>query len=117
MSLFSRFKNLFTRNKEVEEVQGPELSTEELLDKSVSRLLDKDETEKQRVEFKDPVPMIPYSPPKKVSELEDDEPKPQERVSFRLNKQKKFVKKDTGVVYHMPNFVTGLNENESNTEA
>lgn len=120
MSLFSRFKKLFTRDKKVEDVaedHNTELSTEELINQSVARLLDDKEVKSASMEFKDPTPIIPYSPPKKISELEDDEPKPQDRVCFRINKQRKFVKSHTDVVYHMPNFVTGLNENESTTEA
>lgn len=120
MGLFSRFKKLFTRDKKVEDVvedQNAELSTEELINQSVARLLDDKETKSAPLEFKDPTPSIPYSPPKKVSELEDDEPKPQDRVCFRINKQRKFVTDNADVIYHMPNFVTGLNENESTTEA
>lgn len=110
---FRRLLNKFTGKKEVE-VPVEEQSIEDLLTGSQERLLNKPKEEVHTAK-PDPVHVVKISPPKKVCDLEQQDPQPRAKFSMALRPKKKCV---TGVIiYHMPNLVTGLNAYESDSEA
>ncbi len=119
--LWNKFASIFSRKNKVEpesELEGDsssltkQLSIEELLAGNQARLL-------KTVEEPTYAPVIPVvvapeiksTPPEKVCEIPDIQVE-EEYVcpKFRMEFLPRIV--ECGVIYHMPNFVTGCNENE-----